>query len=214
MADAPERALRKDAALNRERLLAAASELFAEQGFSVTLNDIAHHAGVGIGTAYRRFPNKEAVIDALFEQRLQDVAAVAQGALDDPDAWQGLVGFLERSLSMQFGDCGLNEIMNNPALGQDRVKEARDRIAPLLTRIVDRAKREGAVRADFEQSDLVFIQLAVSAIMAGSRAVSPDLYRRYLAMFLDGIRTSGGPTTLPFAALDADQTHAAMTSGR
>jgi hypothetical protein len=83
-----------------------------------------------------------------------------------------------------------------------------------LTRIVDRAKREGAVRADFEQSDLVFIQLAVSAIMAGSRAVSPDLYRRYLAMFLDGIRTSGGPTTLPFAALDADQTHAAMTSGR
>lgn len=214
MADAPDRPLRKDAALNRARLLAAASELFAEQGFSVTLNDIAHHAGVGIGTAYRRFPNKEAVIDALFEQRLQDVAAVAQGALEDPDAWQGLVGFLERSLSMQFGDRGLNEIMNNPALGQDRVKEARDRIAPLLTRIVDRAKREGAVRADFEQSDLVFIQLAVSAIMAGSRAVSPDLYRRYLAMFLDGIRTSGGPTTLPFAALDADQTHAAMTSGR
>ena len=214
MADAPDRPLRKDAALNRERLLAAANELFAEQGFSVTLNDIAHHAGVGIGTAYRRFPNKEAVIDALFEQRLEDVAAVAQGALDDPDAWQGLVGFLERSLSMQFGDRGLNEIMNNPALGQDRVKEARDRIAPLLTRIVDRAKREGAVRADFEQSDLVFIQLAVSAIMAGSRAVSPDLYRRYLAMFLDGIRTSGGPTTLPFAALDADQTHAAMTSGR
>ena len=214
MADAPDRPLRKDAALNRERLLAAASELFAEQGFSVTLNDIAHHAGVGIGTAYRRFPNKEAVIDALFEQRLQDVAAVAQGALDDPDAWQGLVGFLERSLSMQFGDRGLNEIMNNPALGQDRVKETRDRIAPLLTRIVDRAKREGAVRADFEQSDLVFIQLAVSAIMAGSRAVSPDLYRRYLAMFLDGIRTSGGPTPIPFAALDADQTHAAMTSGR
>lgn len=214
MTDAPDRPLRKDAALNRERLLAAASELFAKQGFSVTLNDIAHHAGVGIGTAYRRFPNKEAVIDALFEQRLEDVAAVAQGALDDPDAWRGLVGFLERSLSMQFGDRGLNEIMNNPALGQDRVKEARDRIAPLLTRIVDRAKREGAVRADFEQSDLVFIQLAVSAIMVGSRAVFPDLYRRYLAMFLDGIRTSGGPTTLPFAALDADQTHAAMTSGR
>jgi hypothetical protein len=83
-----------------------------------------------------------------------------------------------------------------------------------LTRIVDRAKREGAVRADFEQSDLVFIQLAVSATMARSRAVAPDLYRRYLAMFLDGIRTSGGPTTLPFAALDADQTHAAMTSGQ
>ena len=59
--------LRKDAALNRERLLAAASELFAERGLNVTLNDIAHHAGVGVGTAYRRFANKEEVIDALFE---------------------------------------------------------------------------------------------------------------------------------------------------
>src|SRR6478609_1139321 len=101
MADAPDRALRKDAALNRERLLAAASELFAEQGFSVTLNDIAHHAGVGIGTAYRRFPNKEAVMDALFEQRLQQVADVAREALEDPDAWNGLLTFMERDLHMR-----------------------------------------------------------------------------------------------------------------
>ena len=67
----PGRALRKDAAPNRERLLAAAGELFAEHGLAVTLNDIAHHAGVGVGTAYRRFANKEEVIDALFEQRLR-----------------------------------------------------------------------------------------------------------------------------------------------
>ena len=75
MTEAP---LRKDAARNRERLLTAASELFAERGLAVTLNDIAHRAGVGVGTAYRRFANKDEVIDALFEQRLQDVIAVAE----------------------------------------------------------------------------------------------------------------------------------------
>src|SRR3954467_3931487 len=114
MTEALPRALRKDAALNRERLLAAARELFAERGLDVTLNEIAHHAGVGVGTAYRRFANKEEVIDALFEERLQDVASVAKEALSATDAWAGLVSFLERSLHMQFGDRGLTEIMNSP----------------------------------------------------------------------------------------------------
>src|ERR1700710_870300 len=104
------RPLRKDAERNRERLLAAARELFASRGLEVTLNDIAHHAGVGVGTAYRRFANKEEVIDALFEEGLQDMAAAAQDALVDDDAWRGLVTFLERSMHMQFGDRGLNEI--------------------------------------------------------------------------------------------------------
>src|SRR3954470_5976153 len=95
------RTLRRDAAVNRERLLAAAGELFAERGLNVTLNDIARHAGVGVGTAYRRFPNKDAVVAALFEQRMQAVADVAAEALDDPDAWNGLLTFLERALHMR-----------------------------------------------------------------------------------------------------------------
>src|SRR5947208_14159980 len=98
MTATPDRSLRKDAAQNRERLLTAASELFAERGLNVTLNDIAHHAGVGVGTAYRRFANKEAVIDALFEQRLREVAALADDALRDDDAWNCLVSYLDGSL--------------------------------------------------------------------------------------------------------------------
>lgn len=209
------RALRKDAAVNRERLLAAAGELFAEHGLEITLNDIAHHAGVGVGTAYRRFANKEEVIDALFEQRLQQVAAVAKDALADPDAWHGIVTFLERTLDMQFGDRGLTQIMNNSALGDARVRDARDRIAPLMTRLVERAKQQGVVRPDFDQTDLVFIQVALTAVIESSRAVSPELYHRYLTMFLDGIRTDGETfTALPVAALTADQTHTAMTRKR
>jgi AcrR family transcriptional regulator len=209
------RSLRKDAAINRERLLIAAGELFAEHGLDITLNDIAHHAGVGIGTAYRRFANKEEVIDALFEQRLQQVAAVASEALDDPDAWHGIVTFLERTLEMQFGDRGLTQIMNNPALGDARVSEARDRIAPLMTTLVERAKQQGVIRPDFNQTDLVFIQVALTAVIESSRAVSPELYHRYLTMLLDGIRTDREAfTPLPAAALTANQTHIAMTHQR
>jgi AcrR family transcriptional regulator len=208
-------ALRKDAALNRERLLTAARELFAERGLNVTLNDIAHHAGVGVGTAYRRFPNKEAVIDALFEQQLRDLATVADEALEDADAWHGMVSFLERSLEMQFGDRGLNEIMNAPVLGLNRISAARDRIAPLIKKLVDRAVRDGAVRPDLDQSDLIFVQLGLSAIMNSTRAIAPELYRRYLTFILDGIRTDRGSfTPLPSRPLTAAQTHRAMTGRR
>ncbi|HJQ02774.1 MAG TPA: helix-turn-helix domain-containing protein [Jatrophihabitans sp.] len=207
--------LRKDAALNRERLLAAASELFATRGLNVTLNDIAHHAGVGVGTAYRRFPNKEAIIDALFEQRMQEVADVAQQALDDPDAWNGLLTFLERALHMRHGDRGLNEIMNNRVLGDERVSQVRDRIAPIITKLVTKAKKQAVVRPDFDQSDMIFIQLGLSAIIDATRELSPNLYRRYLTMFLDGIRTDRESfTRLPVKPLTADETHRAMTRQR
>ena len=208
-------ALRKDAADNRDRLLAAARELFAERGLGVTLNDIAHHAGVGVGTAYRRFANKEAVIDAIFEEQLRDLAALADEALRDPDAWHALVTFLEKSLDKQFGDRGLNEVMNAPILGLDRIAAARDQIAPLIRKLVDRAVREGAVRPDLDQSDLIFIQLGLSAIMDSSRHIAPALYRRYLTLFLDGIKAGRGEfTPLPAKALSAPQTHDAMTKRR
>jgi AcrR family transcriptional regulator len=209
------RSLRKDAALNRDRLLGAASELFAERGLDVTLNDIAHYAGVGVATAYRRFANKEEVIDALFEQRLQVVAAVAQQALTDSDAWRGLVTFLERSLEMQFGDRGLTQVMNSPALGNVRVAEARDRIAPLIKALVERAKQAGAVRPDLDQTDIIFIQVGLSAIIESSRGLSPELYRRYLAIFLDGIRKKPRTfTDLSVEPMSAEETHMAMTRQR
>jgi AcrR family transcriptional regulator len=215
MTGAETRSLRKDAAINRERLLAAARELFATRGLDVTLNDIAHHAGVGVGTAYRRFANKEEVIDALFEEGLQGIAAVAHEALARPDAWEGLVLFLERSLDMQFGDRGLNQIMNNTALGSDRVSEARDRIAPLIEQLVERAKEQGVVRPDLDQSDLIFAQLALSAIIDASRAIEPTLYTRYLALFLDGIRADRSSVSpLPTRPLTAEETHLAMTRKR
>ncbi|HTY96556.1 MAG TPA: helix-turn-helix domain-containing protein, partial [Solirubrobacteraceae bacterium] len=106
-----ERPLRKDAERNRQRILDAAAELFTQRGLEVTLNDIAHHADVGVGTVYRRFPDKEQLIDALFEDRLLRFVGLAEECLADPDPWSGFVGFLERGFELQAGDKALKQLL-------------------------------------------------------------------------------------------------------
>src|SRR5205085_4050006 len=117
----PQKPLRKDAARNRQRILDAAYELFAARGLSATLNDIAHYAGFGVGTVYRHFPDREQLIDGLFEQRIDEVAALLQEALEDPDPWRGLTTFLERNLALQSQDRGLRELILGAAGGFDRL---------------------------------------------------------------------------------------------
>src|SRR3954467_11819009 len=103
------RPLRADAARNRARLIAAARELFAERGLNVTMDEIARHAGVGVGTAYRRFASREELIEALFDDRFEQIIANAERALEDPDAWHGLITFVESQIEMQAADRGLKE---------------------------------------------------------------------------------------------------------
>src|SRR3954447_26824358 len=106
-----QRPLRADAARNRERLLAAADEVFAAKGLSVGLDEIARHAGVGVATAYRRFPDKTELIDALFEERVGRIVALAEDALAQDDAWVGIVRFLEGALALHTSNRGLKEVM-------------------------------------------------------------------------------------------------------
>jgi AcrR family transcriptional regulator len=205
------RALRRDAAQNRERLLAAARELFAEQGFEVTLDDIARHAGVGVGTAYRRFANKGELLDALFTEQTVELAAAAATGLADPDPWHGLVGYLERSLVLQLRDKGLAQIVSGDRISVEQHDWNREVMAPKNRALVTRAREAGVLREDVTGTDLTFIQVGLNAIMTRSRHAHPDLYRRYLYLMLDGLRAEpGSPTQLPVAALTSDQTHAVM----
>src|ERR1043166_2555480 len=82
--------LRKDAERSRQRVLGAARELVAERGLGRTLNDVAHHAGVGVGTVYRRFPDKEVLIDTLFQEQLDEWARIYTQGLADPDPWHAV----------------------------------------------------------------------------------------------------------------------------
>src|SRR4051794_2202370 len=148
MTPATTKPLRADAERNRQRLLAAAAELFAERGVDVTLDDVAHRAGVGVGTAYRRFAHKEQLIDALFEDRIDAFAALAEEALAEPDPWTGFTMFLERAAERHAADRGLQQLMFSTAHGQERCAHARERIKPLVERIVARAQEDGSLRGD------------------------------------------------------------------
>lgn len=97
--------------------------MFRERGLTATLNDVAAHAGVGVGTVYRRFANKEELVDALFDDMIDTVASLAQQALADPDAWHGLTTSLEKVCEVQAFDRGLREVM----LGTGRARSGRPR---------------------------------------------------------------------------------------
>src|ERR1041385_4532422 len=105
------RPLRAAAVRNRERILAAAADVFADRGLDVSLDDVARHAGVGVGTVYRRFPGKEALAEALFHDRLDGLVALAGHALARPDAWEGLVWFLEQAGALLATDRGMRQVL-------------------------------------------------------------------------------------------------------
>jgi AcrR family transcriptional regulator len=193
--------LRADAERNRQRLLAAAKEVFATRGLDVTLDDIARHAGVGTGTAYRRFPNKDALIEALMADRIGELAAIAEECLEDPDPWRGLAGYFERALALQASDRGLKDVLFSPGRGRDRVAHARRSLAPIVTRLVRRAVDAGVVRGDIATSDVPVINFMLNTVVDFGRDVEPELYRRYLTIVLDGLRPREDPTPLPVEAM-------------
>ena len=188
-------ALRRDAELNRRRIIAAAHEVFRERGLAATLNDVAAHAGVGVGTVYRRFANKEELVDALFDDMIDTVASLAQQALADPDAWHGLTESLEKVCEVQAFDRGLREVMLGTGRGPQRQAQVRERVAPAVDLLVARAKEQGMLRSDVAGMDLPMIQLMVAAIT--DHTGQPDLWRRYLRLLLDGMRARPDNTSLP-----------------
>jgi AcrR family transcriptional regulator len=208
--------LRRDAERNRQLILGAARELFAERGLGVTLNDVAHHAGVGVGTVYRRFPDKAQLIDALFEQRLEEIVHMLEEALDDPDPWHGLTGFLERVLDKQAKDRGLKEVLMGLAPGSsERITQSRSTLHPLAAELAGRAVRSGAVRPDSEPQDFGILQLMVGAVIDAGRDVAPDLWRRYLAIMLQGLRAQPAPADpLPAAAVTPGEMDAVLMAAR
>jgi AcrR family transcriptional regulator len=196
-----ERPLRKDAERNRRRILEAAADLFTRRGLGVTLNDIAHHADVGVGTVYRRFPSKELLIDALFEDRFSDLIALAEEGLADPDPWGGFVGFLERALELQARDKALKQLMLGTPEGCARIDSARERIVPLVEALVARAREAGELAPDIEAEDFPFIQWMLGAVVDYGGDVKPDLWRRYLELLLRAMRTD--PTKAEPLSVDA-----------
>ena len=205
------RPLRRDAERNRQRILEAASEVFTERGLDVSLDEVARHAGVGVGTVYRRFGTKEDLVEALFMDRIEEVAALAEEAAEAADPWSGLVAFMERMTAMLAGDLGLRQMLMFATYGRDKVWYARQRNAPLVTRLVERAQAAGELRSDLRQTDIPFIVFVLTEVAQLAREVSPEIWRRYLALVLDGLRPEReGVTSLPVPALAPEELEMAM----
>jgi AcrR family transcriptional regulator len=128
--DHPDRPLRRDAQRNLERIRAAATKVFRERGLDASHEAIAREADVSVGTVYRRFPDREQLIDMLFEDELDAVAAVAEQAAAEDDPWQGVVHLFEGVMELSAENLGLKELVMGSGHGADRVARARDRIAP------------------------------------------------------------------------------------
>ncbi|MEV6542041.1 helix-turn-helix domain-containing protein [Streptomyces sp. NPDC051665] len=204
--------LRRDAELNRRRLMTAAREVFRDRGLAATLDDVARHAGLGVGTAYRHFSNKEELVDAVFEDMIDQVEASAREAAADPDPWHGLASSLEKVCELQAHDRGLREVMLGTGKAAQRHALVDRRIKPLVDPLIARAKEQGALRPDVENLDLPMIQLMVAAVT--DQTGEPELWRRYLRLLLDGMRTQpDGTEPLPPALVFRGIGVAADTAG-
>lgn len=204
-APARERPLRRDAARNRERVLQAAREVFAERGLDATLDDIARHAGMGVGTVYRRFPNKQVLVDTLFEDRLDRMTAIATQGLDHPDPWEGFAGTLLRFAEELATDRGLWEVTTSEIHDRNRLTRTRERFVPAVDALVHRAQEAGVLRSDLRATDLPLLQYMIGAVSLHVSPVHKDAWRRYLAIILDGLRTRPDLTPLEPSAPSLDQ---------
>jgi AcrR family transcriptional regulator len=205
-----ERPLRKDAERNRQRILEAAATVFAARGLDVTMDDIAAAAGVGVGTVYRRFPDKEQLIDALFERGLSGILVLAEEAVAMDDAWAGLVFFLESVQRLLVSNRALTQLTHSSVHGRQGVARCRAQLKEPIDQLVRRAQASGAARPDLAGRDMGIITLMVGVVADYAAEVAPEVWRRYLAIILDGIRAGAERQPLPVPALEQEEFDRAM----
>jgi AcrR family transcriptional regulator len=196
----PPSALRADAARNRELIVAAAADVFAERGLDASTAEIAHRAGVGEATLFRRFPHKDDLIDAIVETRGEEVAALADAAAADPDPGAALERFMQDVVKRFSRDQGFFEAAGQRCLTDPRFEPLRERSLAATARLLKRAQDAGAVRTDLSASDLSFLASSAAHTMTVPRpGLRDDLWKRYLRVILDGMRPEGASKLRPGA---------------
>ena len=195
----PVRPLRTDAARNRELLLAAAEDEFAERGLSASVADIARRAGVAKGTVFRHFASKDDLIAVIVSEHLAVLATAAQRLADADDPGAALLEFLTLAASeRQQRDLTFLQTVSE---ADPRVSDVRTALITALTTLVDRARDAEAIRADVTVADIFLLLCAPVHVVENLTDPPPDLWRRYLAIIFDGLRPAGA-SPLPQPAPD------------
>ncbi len=182
-----QRTLRADARRNRERIMSSARKLFARDGTHAQMDDIAAHAGVGIGTVYRHFPTKEALLTAMVRARFQRFAEIARDAETIDDPFAALASIMRGSAEAVEGDLAFQlAMMGSSRLEWEGIEQEKAAMAEVVTRVIDRGIAAGVVRQDFTFEDFPMLMCGITSTMY----YQPDSanWRRHLELVLDGLR--------------------------
>lgn len=188
--------------------------MFGTRGVEAGMDDVAREAGCGVGTLYRRFRSKEALVDALFYDRLDQLAAVWRTALANEDPFAGLAGALSEIGEMFAQNRGLHEVLLGSTWGAELGLAAREALRPMVSELVRRAQDAGQLRRGVDATDIPIIVFMVAAAIDYTEAASPDAWRRYLALLVDGLAADGASGPLPGAPLCTLELEAAVTAWR
>jgi AcrR family transcriptional regulator len=182
-----QRAARADAQQNRARILAAARARFAADGIDAQIDDIAREAGVAVGTIYHHFGGKEALLEAIVHDSIQQMADYISGLHNEMDTWAGVEQTLRYIAERQAHDRALKAmILSQPALREISMAGMRAVFIPAIQPVLERAQAAGQIRADVVASDLLLLLAGVP----GSAAEPAD-HQRYLEIILAGLRAGG-----------------------
>jgi AcrR family transcriptional regulator len=178
------RPLRADARRNRERIVEAARRVFAEQGADAQVDDIARAAGVGVGTVYRHFPHKEALMGELVAAKFRAFAENAERALEVEDPWEAFAGLLRANAEMCARDLGVQHALAREPAAWELAQDELTRLRELPGRLIRRAQRAGALRRDFAVEEIPMLMCGLSSTMG----IAGYDWRRHLEILLAGLR--------------------------
>ena len=213
MVSVQQRTVRKDVIRNRQLLLDSADAMIRENGMDLSLNAVAHHAGVGVGTVYRHFPDRDALIDALFDQRIAQVEQILAAHVADDDPIAGLWAAVFEICEVQAKDRGVWELIS--AGRHERQRETvHERLLPVSGRLVAQANAAGRMRVPFDPYDLPIIFWMGGALNAYLGGVSEHAWRRYVQLMMDSYLADDDPVRVAIKepALTVDEVDAAMRS--
>ncbi|MFI6467904.1 TetR/AcrR family transcriptional regulator [Streptomyces sp. NPDC050538] len=192
--------VRSDARDNRARILDAAGVVFAEEGLSAPMREVARQADVGPATLYRHFPTKRALIVETFAEQRRECRAVVRDALADPDPWHGFRGLVERICELHAHSRGFADAFMTAFPEAMDFAADRERTLCAVAELARRTQETGRLRSDFVVDDLVLMLMAHQGIQHAPRAARLAASRRYAAYVMEAFQARpdrGAPTPLP-----------------
>ncbi|WP_202977502.1 TetR/AcrR family transcriptional regulator [Streptomyces sp. E5N91] len=187
MADRP---LRSDAVRSRKLLRKAAAEAFAEEGTNVSIAHIAERAGIAKGTVFRHYATKEDLVAAIVCQSIDALVETGERLEGITDAGKALRDFMTEVIEVQARDRAFCEVATGIAHDQPAIRAGTERLHAIADALTDRARRQGAIRADITGQDVMLLVSGIYQTAAPLRSSHPQLWRRYLSLTFDGMQAT------------------------